>query len=384
MSAVTTPLQSIQGLLALQGQVGRPSAPICSAIAGMKDLCELQTAQQVDWRRGAGGSGAGTASPRMNGGGRPAFRSMHERGGSSASLSSMGNGTPTPISMNRVSSRGSLTGGSPTSPSNSGTPTGTGTPFTPNGVTGGPVRYQSKLRNSSAAVEDKILNNIILSKLNKFSGSTYNDIREFLYQILGSGEPDLVEMIRHFMLLVFKKAACEETYCPLYAKLLAEISDRYKVILEEMHKLQANYLHIFDDVEEPPEGGVDYDSFVAKNKEKQYRQGYSQFMAELATLEILDRSNLEQTFRKLFELLERYGTIPDKKALLEDYTDCLVRMARVLAKKSSPFFREARAAVWQISAGPLERLISQKEKYPSLSVKARFILMDVKDYLKDD
>jgi hypothetical protein len=383
MSAVATPLQTIQSLLVLQGQVGRPTAPICSAIAAMKDLCELQGSQQVDWRRGA--AGGGTGSPRGGGSGRPAFRSMGDRGGgSSTSLSSMGGGgsTPTPISMNRVSSRGSLGTPSPTSPS--GGAGGSGTPFTPSGVTGGPVRYQSKLRNSSAAVEDKILNNIILSKLNKFSGSTYNDIRDFLYQILGSGEPDLVEMIRHFMLLVFKKAACEETYCPLYAKLLAEISDRYKVILEEMHKLQANYLHIFDDVEEPPEGGVDYDAFVAKNKEKQYRQGYSQFMAELATLEILDRSNLEQTFRRLFELLERYGVVPDKKALLEDYTDCLARMSRVLAKKSSPFFREARAAVWQISKEPLERLIAQKEKYPSLSVKARFILMDVKDYLKDD
>lgn len=376
MSAAATPLQTIHGLLALQAQVGRPAAPICSAIAAMKDLCELQGSQQVDWRRGAGGGGAGSS----RGNGRPAFRSMNDRGGgSTTSLSSLGNGTPTPISMNRVSSRGSLAG-SPTSPGGSSA----GTPFTPSGVTGGPVRYQSKLRNSSAAVEDKILNNIILSKLNKFSGSTYNDIRDFLYQILGSGEADLVEMIRHFMLLVFKKAACEETYCPLYAKLLAEISDRYKVILEEMHKLQANYLHIFDDVEEPPEGGVDYDAFVAKNKEKQYRQGYSQFMAELATLEILDRSNLEQTFRRLFELLERYGVVPDKKALLEDYTDCLARMSRVLAKKSSPFFREARAAVWQISKEPLERLIAQKEKYPSLSVKARFILMDVKDYLKDD
>jgi hypothetical protein len=56
------------------------------------------------------------------------------------------------------------------------------------------------------------MNNIILSKLNKFSGATYSDVRDFLYQILGSGESDLGEMVRQFMLLVFKKAASEEVY----------------------------------------------------------------------------------------------------------------------------------------------------------------------------
>ncbi|NBO57752.1 MAG: hypothetical protein EBU73_02295, partial [Chitinophagia bacterium] len=113
-----------------------------------------------------------------------------------------------------------------------------------------PVRYQSKFKNSSQPVEEKILNNIILSKLNKFSNSTYADIRDFLYQILGSGEPDLAEFIRDFMKLVFRKAASEDVFCPLYAKLLTEISNRYQVILEEMKRLSDNYLEIFDEIEQ--------------------------------------------------------------------------------------------------------------------------------------
>jgi hypothetical protein len=236
-------------------------------------------------------------------------------------------------------------------------------------------------RNSNQAVEDKILNNIILSKLNKFSGTTYNEIRDFLYQILGSGEPDLAEMIRHFMTMVFKKAAAEEVYCPLYAKLLAEISTRYSVILEEMAKLQANYLEIFDDIEEVPEGGENYDAFVAKKKEKMYRQGYSQFLAELAGLEILELSNLQRTFQKLFDLILRFGPAPDKKALIDDYTDCLVRMSRVLKKKSSRFFVEARAALAAQSQAAIEELLAKKENYPSLTSKSRFLLMDVRDNL---
>jgi hypothetical protein len=230
-------------------------------------------------------------------------------------------------------------------------------------------------------VDDKILNNIILSKLNKFSGATYNDVRDFLYQILGSGEPDLGEMVRQFMLLVFKKAASEDNFCALYAKLLAEISVRYGVILEEMQKLQANYLEIFEEVEEVPEGGDEYNAFVEKNREKRYRQGYSQFLAELAALEIMELSNLEKTFRKLCELMLKYAAVADKKTLVEEYGDCLLRMSRVLKKKMSPFFVAARNSLLTLSATSIDTLLEKKEQFPSLSPKARFILMDIKDNL---
>ena len=366
MSA-TSPIQRVQSILALQSQAGQPPSPVCAVIAALKDLCELHGTGTVDWRGGAspnqrggiGGNGSGN-------GGRPVFRNV-----SGSSLSNSG-------SMPRINSGRSLNS---TSPSNSSG----GSPYTPIPTPGGggytPMRYQSKFKNSTQPVEDKILNNIILSKLNKFSGATYNEIRDFLYQILGSGEADLAEMIRHFMTMVFKKAASEEVYCPLYAKLLAEISSRYSVILEEMQKLQENYLEIFEDVEEIPEGGDNYAAFVEKNKEKRYRQGYSQFLAELTALEILDLSNLERTFRKLTDLMLKYGAIPEKKALVEEYADCLLRMSRVLKKRITPFFVAARASLLGISKTSVDTLLAQKDMYPSFSPKAKFILMDVKDNL---
>ena len=356
--SMNTPLKEVQGLLALQATVGRPSAAVCQVIAALKDLCPGpgEAGAALDWRRGA-------ARPQT--GGRGDVRAPNGSGGGFRTGAGQGvtNGGPPPVARPRGG------GGGP-----------------PSGGAGGgyPGRYQSRFKNSNQPVEDKILNNIILSKLNKFSGTTYDDIRDFLYQILGSGEADLSEMVRHFMMLVFKKAASEEVYCALYAKLLAEISSRYAVILEEMEKLQSNYLEIFDDIEEVPEGGDQYDTFVAKKKEKAYRQGYSQFLAELAGLEILDMKNLQATFEKLFALLLKYGTEADKKSLNEEYADCLVRMSRVLKKKptgTSKFLMTARSTLWACSKEPLERLITQKGEFPSLSPKARFILMDVRDNL---
>jgi len=357
-------IQEIQSILSQQARVDKPPAHVCTAIANLKDLCELQSSAQLDWRRGTGGNGGyqngRTGGPSGSaGGGRPMFKNVSS--GSLASGSSSGRSSP--FSSPR-----------PQGPS--------GPSMLPsNGHHHHHVRYQSRFKNSNQPVEDKILNNIILSQLNKFSANTYEDIREFLYQILGSGEPDLADMIRHFMLLVFKKAAAEEVFCPLYAKLLAEISSRYRVILEEMKRLQANYLEIFDDVEEVPEGGEAYDDYVKKKKERMYRQGYSQFLAELAGLEILELPLLEQTFQKLFALMKRHAAEKEKKALIEEYADCLVRMSRVLKGRTSAFVSEARAALWKCSKDTLEELLAKKENYPSLSPKARFILMDVKDNL---
>ena len=67
------------------------------------------------------------------------------------------------------------------------------------------VKYVSKYKNSEAQVKDTILNTIILSKLNKFSASTYDEIRDFLYQILGSSNDtnDSEEFVKEFMNLVF-------------------------------------------------------------------------------------------------------------------------------------------------------------------------------------
>ena len=320
----------IQSILAEQHSAGRPSAAICSTIAAMKDLCDLGGGGNVDWRRGGLSSRGGLR--------QSTFRS-------SPSLNSGNSGNSSPVS-------GSYS----------------------------PARYKSKFQNANQGVDVTILNNIILSKLNKFSGTTYTDVRDFLYQILGSGE-DVTEMVRQFMLMVFKKAATEEIYCALYAKLLAEISTGYKVISEEMQKLQENYLEIFDDVEEVKEGQDNYEVFVEKNKNKRYRLGYSQFLAELAAIEFLDLSNLERTFEKLMDLLRKFAAVPDRKALIEEYTDCLVRMSRVLKKKSSIFFIAARKSLLGISKETIDMLIAKKEDYPSLSPKARFLLMDVRDNL---
>jgi hypothetical protein len=182
------------------------------------------------------------------------------------------------------------------------------------------------------------------------------------------------------MTLVFKKAAIEEIFCPLYARLLCEISSRYSVILPEMQALQLNYLAIFDDIQEG--SGSDYNTFVESQKDKQYRRGYSQFLAELTALEILDFELLNTTFKRILGNMLKFGKEPEKKTLLEEYADCLFRMSKVLKKKQTLFFIRARSALLKSNEAELTDLVNNYGDYVSESAKTRFVLMDVIDILK--
>jgi hypothetical protein len=241
-----------------------------------------------------------------------------------------------------------------------------------------PPKYESKFRNSEAPVEDTILNTIILNKLNKFSESTYKDIRDFLYQILDSGETDFT---KDFMRLVFKKAAAEEIFCPLYAKLLAELRSTYPVIQSEMVELFTSYLMIFQNLDN--DQNLDYKQFVLRNSEKKYRLGYSQFLAELVILEAVDMTSLEKTFGILIQNIRRDGENENLITDVQEYADCLLRMSRVFHKKNTNFFQNLRRSLYEKISPDLDTLLNTpKESLPSLTPKSRFALMDVRDNLK--
>ena len=148
-----------------------------------------------------------------------------------------------------------------------------------------------------------------------------------------------------------------------------------------MNSLYNNYLEIFDESDVNVASG-DMASFEKKNIEKKYRQGYSQFIAELTTLEILSVDSLASTFHTLLLHIDKHGKAEDNKPLIEEYVDCLLRMSRVMKDKSSTFFCNVRNRLFHQNKEILDNLINIRNgTYPSLSPKARFLLMDIRDIL---
>lgn len=390
-----SPLAQVQAILALRSQVpASVAADIQAKIQNLRGVLDSRVVQSArnggDWRRGTvGGSASSHQGAGGNDGGR--FRNGHGYNhGNSHSNSGTDLYTFTNRSIRQSPSTTSLGGQSANSQSSNGT-----SPRTPGAYTGPPMgRYQSRFKNTSEPVEEKILNQIIRLKLNKFGPTTYSDIRDFLFQILGqesvdteegkaeaSTEGQVVEFVCDFMRMVFRKAAAEEIYCPLYARLLSDIGSKHSVIFEEMQRLYDNYMEIFEEAD-LDKAAVGNAAFEKKNIEKKYRQGYSQFIAELTALEILTVDSLAATFGKLLRLMDIHSRVAEKKPLVEEYVDCILRMSRVMKGKQTDFFRGVRDRLLRENKDLLVNLMNTRDgTYPSLSGKARFLLMDIQDIL---
>jgi len=247
-----------------------------------------------------------------------------------------------------------------------------------------PQKYVSKFKKSAEKVEDTILNTIILGKLNKFSEQNYPEIKEFITHIIDSGQTD---MIKCFMKLVFEKAASEEMFCPLYAKLLSELSARYPVLLTEMTNLYSEYMEIFEEVVET--SAENYNEVCKRNIGKKYRRGYSQFLAELIKHDVIDADTFTKTVTKIITQIE--GNIKNKEAtkLTEEYSDCLQKIMKAIKTNSDRYDTDSndedkekkveaiRMTLKGDTSARIHPLTVRNADNTGLSNKARFTLLDI-------
>lgn len=237
-------------------------------------------------------------------------------------------------------------------------------------------RYESKFKNTDQDVESTIVNTIILGKLNKFSAQNYTDVYEFLSEILASGECDFLS---DFMKLIFTKAATEETFCPLYAKLLKELSSKYPFLLSEMDILYNKFLNIFVELDD----AEDTECAIERRKEKKYRQGYSQFLAELLKHNVVDTNAFYNTIEQIIKQIDNQSQLVDKTSTIEEYGDCLIKLLKVLKPPTSDGISEKmselRTKLSSNLKSKMEELTRKSAERPSLNNKIRFTMMDAID-----
>jgi hypothetical protein len=247
-------------------------------------------------------------------------------------------------------------------------------------------KYVSKFKKSSDKVEDTILNTILLGKLNKFSAPNYPEIKEFITHIIDSGQTD---MIKCFMKLVFEKAASEEVFCPLYARLLSELSAQYPVLLTEMANLYTQYMEIFEEVTDPTE--ENYNELCKRNVEKKYRRGYSQFLAELIKHDVIDPDTFMKIIMKIIGQVELGRTVKANVKLNEEFADCLMKIMKAIraedhdsdvsdgsdASGSEDKIQVIRATLKQDIAARIQPLSMSNVESAGISNKARFTFLDL-------
>jgi len=234
-------------------------------------------------------------------------------------------------------------------------------------------KYVSKFKKTTGKVEDTILNTILLGKLNKFSQPNYLEIKEFITHIIASGQTD---MMKCFMKLVFEKAASEEVFCPLYARLLSELSADYPVLLTEMANLYSQYMEIFEEV--PEHQTENYQEMCKRNVEKKYRRGYSQFLAELIKHNVVD----QETFMKIITTIIRQVEInlsnKESTKLIEEFADCFMKIVKAIRVQDPSSEEDTLQAIRDILKNEFsDRIKPFTISQAGLSNKARFTFLDI-------
>ena len=238
----------------------------------------------------------------------------------------------------------------------------------------------SGFNKSKEEVQSNILNTMILGKLNKFTEENYDPIKQFLGQILSNDETDF---LKEFMVLVFKKATNEKIYCALYVRLIAELSAEYPIIKTELMNLYDTYIKEFEKIEEDKEEG-DYDLFCASQREKIYRLGYGQFLAQLTRVGILDAAALIRMYNTLLALVSTYSVVGmNHRNQVEEMCACMSSMTQAFQKEKNPALVAIRNAVAAECKTQMDSIIKRARsgELTGLSARGRCALMDCVDIL---
>jgi hypothetical protein len=207
----------------------------------------------------------------------------------------------------------------------------------------------------------------IRDKMNKFSPITYDATKSWLSQLLNSGETDF---LTDFITLVFEKAAAEQPFCALYARLITELRAGFPHLSTELQRIFGEFMDIFMEADEPDIGAAEYKAFVALRERRRFRRGYAAFVGEVAKLGVLSVDDVVSTCNLLLDQLIQHKRTSETIVLCEEYADCLTTLMRsckdLLRPVVTPLLVKVREAM-------------DRKDSPSLSNKARFALMDIGD-----
>jgi len=86
--------------------------------------------------------------------------------------------------------------------------------------------------------------------------------------------------------------------------------------------------------------------------------------------------------RKIAERIESYTALEEKDKAVEEYIDCYVRMLKALKQKNKIFFQTIQATMRDFTLPSIVPIIDKTAGLrPSLTSKARYGLMDLRDIL---
>jgi len=212
-------IETLEAITSCRKSFGPPSTEVLHNVERIREMMTRDGGDNQGWRR----------IPISNDWRRGGGRYNNSSSSSNSNNNSNNYRQYRPANTTTASSSSSSATTTTTTTSTTATATTTTTTTTAPPVHTAPYKYVSKFKSAEKDIDPVLL--IIQDKLNRFSVTNYNEIHDFLCQIMDSGR---TEFLKSFMKLVFDKATMEEVFCPTYVKLLSELSSKYAVLTTEM------------------------------------------------------------------------------------------------------------------------------------------------------
>ena len=225
---------------------------------------------------------------------------------------------------------------------------------------------------SDISDQDKFQNEIN-SLLNKLSPKNFNKITQKIMIFLDSHNEEICDkLVDHTIDNIFLKAVMQPIYCPYYVSFIKDINIKYSKEPKINHKCLE-----FKSIIKQPEKEVEnttltetekYDLFCKNNKEKRYKEGYSQFVGELYNKNMINLQTLENSITHYVEILETYVDIDVNGSMVDELLVCICKLILTVYTKDN---------IKNLNKY-MSRLVNIKDTY-GLPKRLSFKILDLKE-----
>lgn len=217
---------------------------------------------------------------------------------------------------------------------------------------------------------------VIRSHLNKLTDKNYKDISTKIIQLLDEIflSNSLEEQLITLGNAMFEIASTNRFYSKVYAKLYAELIQKYQIMKDIFEKNFNGFMGLFSDIEYV-DMEVDYETFCKNNKNNEKRKAVATFFVNLMENKVIEESAIIQLLRNLMELVFTHVHLENKKNEVDEWTENIAILYNKTMVKNSYEL---------INGSTIPELIhlfghSKVKTYPSLSSRSIFKYLDLSE-----
>ena len=236
--------------------------------------------------------------------------------------------------------------------------------------------YTSSLLEQSVKSSFETQLSVIRSHLNKLTDKNYKDISTKIIQLLDEIflSNSLEEQLITLGNAMFEIASTNRFYSKVYAKLYAELIQKYQIMKDIFEKNFNGFMGLFSNIEYV-DMEVDYETFCKNNKNNEKRKAVATFFVNLMENKVIEESAIIQLLRNLMELVFTHVHLENKKNEVDEWTENIAILYNKAMVKNSYEL---------INGSTITELIhlfghSKVKTYPSLSSRSIFKYLDLSE-----